>query len=1284
MNRSVLRLGLRVLLTALFCSMGTFAYAQGVTSQTLSGTVADASGAVIPGADVAAKHGGTGVVSHAVTNSEGVFSIPSLPGGTYQVTVTLQGFKTIIINDVVITAGAGANVKAKLEVGGVSEQVTVSSSSEIVQTQSSTVSQTINMNQVTKLPLTSRSAMDFVNMLPGVTSPNGNRNAVINGLPRGTINITLDGVNIQDNTLRSTDGFFAIVSPRLDAIEEVTVQSAAQGADAGGQGAVQVKFVTRSGTNNFTGSGYEYFRGDRYNANTWFNNRAGVPTPKLKQNQFGFRTGGPIMLPKFDGHNKAFFFVNYEEFHQPSGQPRDRTILNPAAQNGTFAYLVNGSPVSVNVLALAAANGQISSQDPTISKLLGDIRSATGQSGTIADIDVNLQRYSWNVPVNSMRRYPTFSVDYNLSDKHRIRTAYNYQKFTDFPDTLNSFDLSFPGFPENSGQSSVRAAISNSLRSTLTRNLVNEATGGFSWAPVSFFPELNVGMFNGSIANTQGFSLTFPSVGSNLTSAGAAPQPQSRDATALNIEDKVTWLKGAHSFTMGGAFSQYSVWLKNSNLVPRAITGLLSNDPANALFSAANFPGASSANLTAAGNLYAFLTGRITQITADARLDDSGKYVYEGVGIQRGALRETGAYIQDQWRLRPNVTINAGARYDIQSPFSPNNSSYTFADMANLCGVSGTASGNACNLFQPSNQPGVHTVFQQLKTGTPAYKVDYNNVAPTVGAAWTPQARPGFIGKLMGEADFVVRAGYQRSFSRPGLNDFSGIFGANPGVTISTTRSEGNNPPNLINGGSVPLLFRDAPRLGPTSFAETPTYPMTTPITSSVNAIDPNIRVPYADSWQAGITRSLGKSMALEIRYVGTRGYEGWASPNYNEFDITKNGFLQEFKTAQANLQANIAAGRTPTFAYTGVPGTNPLPIFLAHYNAQPAANAGNAALYTGANWTNSTFLGFLAPLNPNPFGFASTNTTNGLLGNAGFRSSALAAGLPQNFFVVNPDQLGGAFLEQNLLKTNYNSLQIELRRRLSQGLQFQTSYVFGHAYNSVFNSFSRPQRNLRLTGDPGDITHQIKGNVVYDLPFGRGRHWGGNVNGLMDRVIGGWQISVASKVQSGRLVDLGNIRLVGMSKADVQKIFKLRFDDAGKQLYMWPDDVVQNSLLAFNVSATTASGYSGTSPTGRYFAPANGPDCIETVNGYGDCGTGSLVVTGPLFQQHDISFSKQTRVVGHTNFEFRAEMLNAFNHPNFTPISGVGSTTIPGYQLSGLSGTNTFRVIQLVARFNW
>jgi hypothetical protein len=1278
------------LLTAAFCSLGTFAYAQGATTQTLSGSVVDASGAVIPGADVTAKHTGTGVSFNAVSNGEGLFSLPSLPVGTYNVTVTLQGFKTVIIQDVALSSAAPANVKATMEVGGVAEQVTVASTSEIVQTQSSTVAQTINTNQISKLPLTSRSAMDFVNFLPGVTTANGNRQAVINGLPRGTINITLDGVNVQDNTLRTTDGFFAIVSPRLDAIEEVTVSTAAQGAGDAGQGAVQVKFVTKSGTNNFTGSGYYYQRRDEYNANTWFNNRNGVAKANLKQDQGGFAVGGPIVVPGlFDGHNKAFFFANYEEVHQPSDVTRNnRTVLNPAAQAGTFCYPGN----CINVLQLAGANGQRSTVDPTIGALLGDIRSAVA-GGSLSDIDPNLQRFAFNVPVESMRRYPTFRLDYNVTNRHRASFAYNYQKFTDTPDTLNNREASFPGFPVAAGQSSVRLGWAGSVRSTLSRNMVNEARLGYSGAPVTFFGELNLGMYTGSLANQQGFQLRFPSVGGTLTNPSANAAPQSRNANSLLVEDTVNWLKGAHSVSLGGSFTQYDIWAKNSSLLPNINFQVLPEDPANAIFSSTNFPGASAAQITAASNLYALLTGRVSSIGADAQLDEgTGQYVYEGTGTQRGRQRETGVFAQDAWRIRQNMTLNLGVRYDIQQPFKPLNSLYSEATVAQVCGVSGTASDSACNLFQSGSQPGVHPAYTQYTEGSKAHNTDLNNIAPSVGFAWTPSTRPGVLGTMMGrDGDFVIRGGYNRAYSRPGLNDYTGRLGANPGIQIDASRDSGRG-----NLGAVPLFLSDTSRLGPPAVPTTPSYPLSPVISDSINAFAPSLQVPSTDSWSAGIQRGLGRDMAVEVRYVGTRSRDNWQNLNYNEFNIVENGFLQEFRNAQANLKANIAAGRGNTFAYTGAPGTVPLPIFLGYYNAQPSANATNSALYTGGNWTNATFLGFLAAQNPNPFGFASTNTTNGLQGNGTFRANALTAGIPANYFLANPENNGGANIQSNLNKTRYNALQVELRRRYAQGLQFQLSYAYGHEYDTNFVTFRRDLYYARPSGNTGDIPHSFKSNVVYDLPFGRGRHWAGNVNGTMDRIVGGWQVGLVSRLQSGTPVNLGNVRLVGMSAKDVENMFKLRFDDAGKQVYMLPEDVITNTINAFNVSATSASGYAGASPTGRYFAPANGPDCIEltpTSNnnnsglGFGDCGIQALVINGPMFQQHDLRIAKRTTVVGRTSLEIAAQMLNVFNHPNFLAVPGTTSANpalLSNYQLTGLQGQDTARVVQLEARFRW
>lgn len=359
-----------------------------------------------------------------------------------------------------------------------------------------------------------------------------------------------------------------------------------------------------------------------------------------------------------------------------------------------------------------------------------------------------------------------------------------------------------------------------------------------------------------------------------------------------------------------------------------------------------------------------------------------------------------------------------------------------------------------------------------------------------------------------------------------------------------------------------------------------------------------------------------------------------------------------------------------------------PLPIYLAYFSG--TSDAGNAARYTSSLFSNSNFVNPLTMWNPNPFTPASSNANAGLFGTDARRANAMAAGLPANFFVANPDKLGGAIITSNGGKTHYNSAQFELRRRLHNGLQFNSSYVFGKAYGSARFSFRTPRVMQRDTGDPGDITHQFKANLVYDLPFGRGRRFASNAGGVMERIVGGWSIGLNARVQSGRLVDIGNVRLVGMTADDVQEMFTLRKDASGR-IYMWPQAIMDETIKAFSTSATSTSGYGSLgAPTGRYFAPANGPDCMEVAPGFGDCGVGQLVLTGPLFRQFDLAVSKRIALFGSTNLELRAEALNVFNHVNFVPESGIGSTTLTGWEVDGLTGTNTSRVLQLIGRINF
>src|SRR5262249_18018343 len=207
---------------------------------------------------------------------------------------------------------------------------------------------------------------------------------------------------------------------------------------------------------------------------------------------------------------------------------------------------------------------------------------------------------------------------------------------TDYPDTLNNFDESFPGFPVAAGQGSKRTGWSNAIRSTLTQNLVNEGRVAYSGSPVTFFAELNPGMYTGSVANTKGFHLTLPNVGQTLTSQGPTPTPQSRHARDLTIEDTLNRLTGSHNIHKALSYTRFTIWAKNSNMVPRVAFGMLSTDPAAGLFVPGNFIGASNTQISNAQNLYTMLTGRITQITADARIDEAtGQYTYMGTGTQR-------------------------------------------------------------------------------------------------------------------------------------------------------------------------------------------------------------------------------------------------------------------------------------------------------------------------------------------------------------------------------------------------------------------------------------------------------------------------------------------------------------------------------------------------------------------------------------------------------------------------------------------------------------------------
>src|SRR5688572_7787503 len=313
----------------------------GSSSATLSGVVVDKDGGNVPGATVVVTKVDTGEkLPPQVTNASGAYSFPGLTPGKYKVTISLQGFKTQEI-ETTLNAGSSNALNTKLEVGQVTEVVNVTSGTDLVRTDTPTVTQTVSANFIQTLPRADRNALNFLVFLPGVTTVGGAAgarfNTTIAGLPNNQFNITIDGIT-NSNLLQATDGFFSLVVPRLDAVEEVSLTTASAGADASGQGAIQVRFVTRSGTNKFEISVYEFMQHAAFNSNTFFNRLNGLPVPQATNHTYGGRVGGPIILPGFDGRGRAFFFFNQEEVYGPIETARSRTIIRESALAGDFTY----------------------------------------------------------------------------------------------------------------------------------------------------------------------------------------------------------------------------------------------------------------------------------------------------------------------------------------------------------------------------------------------------------------------------------------------------------------------------------------------------------------------------------------------------------------------------------------------------------------------------------------------------------------------------------------------------------------------------------------------------------------------------------------------------------------------------------------------------------------------------------------------------------------------------------------------------------------------------------
>ncbi len=1269
-----------------------------ITSGRLSGTVVDPQGAAVPGAVVTVVNEQIKRTFSITTTERGEWAIPSVPTASYRVTVTAAGFKTAVVPDVQVDAATPATVNVTLELGAVAETVEVAAGAEVLQTSTSTISSTLTGRQINELPFTTRNALELILFLPGTQTPGTPRTSSINGLPKSSMNVTIDGISIQDNYLKSSDGFFASIQPKTDSIEEVTVSTANPSADAAGEGAAQVKFVTRSGSNEYHGGILWQHRNTALNANYYFNNIDGLPRDRIVLNQFGGRLGGPILK------DRLFFFFSHEEFHLPQTYGSAlQTVLTPAARQGIFTYRDSAGQVrAMDLYAMAAAsNAALPSNirqfptgpDPRVSRDLAEIDRLVANGGNLRDRiatnnDYNRYNFNFQTPGTNVRRFPTARLDANLTDKHHLEFVWNYQHYNTNPDAVNGVLPIYPGTgsvlgsPASGGIRRKTFSAVTAVRSTLSPRLTTEVRFGFGGAGTSLFSdEIVPSLFN----RWGGYAPVF-----NYTTNPYTRRTQSRRHTPVWTGNaNLTWSRDTHLLNFGGTFSHVTSWVQSTStqVIPTITFSMAANDPANtgatSLFTPANFPDSTPAQRSDAAALYALLTGRVSSIGRSVALDEKTKTYGPFPSTDRNYQREFAFYFQDSWRVRPGFTFNYGLRWDVQLPFVAENDTYTRVGIEGLYGISGVG-----NLFRPGVLQGVEPQFFQARGGEGAFQTYWKHFNPSTGFAWTiPGTDHKPLKWLLGpHGRSVLRGGYSISTMREGMNVFTSIWGENQGRSVTLTINPGNFPAEFGPPGSV--WFRDN-ALPARRIPDRPSYPIPVVAGDGVNDFDPNLRMGYVQSWTLSFQRELAQNTVLDFRYVGNHGVGLWRQSNLNEVNIFENGFLDEFKIAMNNLA--IARASNPTsnnFGNQGLPGQRDIPIIRTALN-----------LISDANFATTIERG------------AAGSLANSIAFDATRMNRLRAAGYPPNFFVVNPSVLGGgSFIVRNGGSSTYNALQVEVRRRLSAGLLLQGSYAWSKSLSNVIASssvvFDQPttfrSTSLDKAPSPWDIRHGLKLNWIYELPFGSNRRYLSNLRQpVLRRVFEGWEIAGVSRMQAGSpeylrsgrqtynsasgqdaTADSGVIlhNLTGKQLQDMMKVRK----EPNRIVYVLPQALIDNSMAAFEVGGKTLRDLDRNAP---YIGPPTTPGEL----GY------RVFLYGPWQARWDLALLKKTSIGERKNIELRVQFLNAFNAANFL-LGGAGNvvnTTVidssfgqtrAAYRDITVSGSNDpgGRLIEFVLRFNF
>jgi hypothetical protein len=1196
------------------------------TLGTLTGVVRDASDAVLPGAAVTLNNPATGTTQDVVTNERGQFLFSQLQVGTYQVKVSLPGFRTQEYNQVVINVGQEYSLAVRLSIGGIEEAVQVVAGASIVQTTTPEVSATVQQQQVLDIPLANRDVTNLIKLQAGVQGIFNRANTVINGGRPTWTQVTMDGINIQDNFIRTNDLDFLPNRPTSDNVAEFSITTSVAGADAAG-GATAVRMVTPSGTNSLRGSVYEFNRDSKFAANSFFNNASGVAKPELKRHQFGARAGGPI------ARNRLFYFANWERLKQETQTQQNVLIpANADFQDGVFRYVspADGVLRSVNVMQLTGLpidpklRADFISKFPAASNVNNFL---IGNSSAARVLNTAGYRFNQNDLLN--RDQFSLRMDYNLSQNHIFEGVYSYSNDLD---DRTDIDVISPDRPL-AYTSSVQHRFVGAWRSIFGDSFQNEVRYGGNLSAVAF--ETDWDYSAGVLYNTP-LSMTNP-VGGFTTSAGF--QPQGRDVNTFQFSDSATLVKGSHQVQMGGNWQRNRVNPYNfAGQYPVVTFGFSSTAPAAVQLTSAQFPGGiSAADLTSANATAAFLGGVVSSVAQTFQVRDATSGFVAGIpSNETYTLDNIALYVQDNWRWKPNFTVRAGLKWEYYSPLREDNN-LGFLPIL-----------NGRSIDQVMLDPATQITFADGGF----YNKDLNNFGPNIGFAWD----------LTGDGRTSVRGGYSLTF----VNEDT--------VTVGRSAARGNS--GLTTAVSLTNQYRTVSGAG-VPIPTTPTFLSTRTLanqmalsaTSVMWGIDPNLTAPEVHQVSVGIQREIGFGTAVEARYVGTFGRDIWRGVDYNQTQISSE-FLADFNRARANGYAAQASGRafSPVFN-AAVPGSQALTVLP------------NFGLLT-----NATAVSHIQ--------------TNQVAALADFYVTSLGQ-TARNAFLQNPG-IYSANLIKNGSFSNYNALQLEVRRQFRNGFMGQVNYTLSNTRTDSagtgqnrFEAFMDNDRPELGTGRSFfHQTHVLNANAIFELPFGQGRRWLDR-GGPLNAILGEWQVASIVAWQSGSPISIfsgrGTFNRAGrsncpagaqlmcntaMSTLSTEEIKDLLgiYKTADGRIY-WIDPKVIDPATGRGVGADNAGNTAGFAGQ-VFFNPAAGQ--VGNLE--------PLAFDGPPQVRVDMALSKRFSMASRYRLEFKAEAFNLFNTISFfRGDMDINATTFGRLTSANQTiGDVTSRVMQLSLRFDF